>query len=119
LEARFGRGFNEKSLRHMLRLAEAFPDATIVSALRRQLSWTHFKQVIYLDDPLRRDFYAEMCRVEGWSTRVLQQQIDGMLYERTALSKKPAALIRPGRPTTRRPGAARASTLAPPIAAVP
>jgi predicted nuclease of restriction endonuclease-like (RecB) superfamily len=94
LVARFGRGFDEKSLRHMVRFAEAFPEAEIVSALRRQLSWTHFKQIIYLDAPLKRDFYAEMCRVEGWSTRVLQQKIDGMLYERTALSKKPDALIR-------------------------
>ena len=94
LASEFGRGFDEKSLRHMLRFAEAFPDPDIVSALRRELSWTHFKQLIYLDDPLKRDFYAEMCRVERWSTRLLQQKIDSMLYERTALSKKPEALIR-------------------------
>lgn len=94
LEARFGRGFGEKSLRHMLRFAEAFPDPAIVSALRRQLSWTHFKSLIYLEDPLKREFYAEMCRIEGWSTRILQKKIDGMLYERTALSKKPEALVR-------------------------
>jgi predicted nuclease of restriction endonuclease-like (RecB) superfamily len=94
LEARHGRGFDEKSLRHMVRFAETFPDAEIVSALRRQLSWSHFKQLAYLDDPLKREFYAEMCRIEGWSTRVLAQKIDGMLYERTALSKKPERLIR-------------------------
>lgn len=94
LSAEFGRGFDDKSLRHMLKFAEAFPDEPIVSALRRQLAWTHFKQIIYLDDPLKRDFYAEMCRIEGWSTRVLRQKIDGMLYERTALSKKPQQLIR-------------------------
>jgi predicted nuclease of restriction endonuclease-like (RecB) superfamily len=94
LEARYGRGFGEKSLRHMARFAEAFPDAEIVSALRRQLSWSHFKRLAYLEDPLKREFYAEMCRGEGWSTRVLVQKIDGMLYERTALSKKPERLIR-------------------------
>jgi predicted nuclease of restriction endonuclease-like (RecB) superfamily len=66
----------------------------ILSALRRELSWTHFKQIIYLDDPLQRDFYAEMCRVERWSTRTLQKKISGMLFERTALSKKPAKLAR-------------------------
>ncbi len=92
--AEFGRGFDEKSLRHMLKFAEAFQDESIVSALRRQLAWTHFKQIIYIDDPLKRDFYAEMCRVEHWSTRTLQQKIGGMLYERTALSKKPDQLIR-------------------------
>lgn len=94
LEARFGRGFGEKSLRHMLRFAETFPDAEIVSALRRQLSWTHFKQLIYLEDPLKREFYAEMCRMERWSTRTLDHKVQGMLYERTALSKKPDKLIR-------------------------
>ncbi len=94
LDTRFGRGFGEKALRHMLRFAEAFPDFEIVSALRRQLSWTHFKQLIYLDDPLKRDFYAEMCRIEGWSTRLLQKKVDSMLYERTALSRKPEKLIR-------------------------
>ena len=94
LEREFGRGFSEKSLRHMIRFAEVFPDEQIVSALRRQLSWTHFKSVIYLDDPLKRDFYAEMCRMEKWSTRTLEKKIGGMLFERTALSKKPDDLIR-------------------------
>ena len=94
LEAEFGRGFDEKSLRHMLKFASAFPEESIVSALRRQLAWTHIKQIIYIEDPLKRDFYAEMCRIEGWSTRTLQQKIDGMLYERTALSRKPDQLIR-------------------------
>ncbi len=93
LEARHGRGFGEKSLRHMIRFTEAFPDPEIVSALRRQLSWSHFKQLAYFEDPLKRGFYAEMCRIEGWSTRLLAQKIDGMLYERTALSKKPEHLI--------------------------
>jgi len=94
LEGEFGRGFSVKSLRHMIRFAEIFPDEAIVSALRRQLSWTHFKAIVYLDDPLKRDFYAEMCRIEGWSTRTLQKKIDSMLFERTALSKKPEELIR-------------------------
>lgn len=76
----------------MIRFAEVFPDIQIVSALLRQLSWTHFRSIIYIDDPLTRDFYAEMCRIELWNTRTLQQRIDSMLFERTALSKKPAKL---------------------------
>jgi predicted nuclease of restriction endonuclease-like (RecB) superfamily len=94
LSVDFGRGFDEKSLRHMVRFAEVFPDEQIVSALRRQLSWTHFKRVIYIDDPLKRDFYAEMCRLENWNTRTLDQKIQSMLFERTAISKKPDKLIR-------------------------
>lgn len=74
----FGRGFDEKSLRHMIRFAEAFSDDKIVSALRRHLSWTHFKKLIYVDDPLKRDFYAEMCRIERWSTRALEKKIDSI-----------------------------------------
>lgn len=94
LEARFGRGFGEKNLRRMLQFAEAFPDFQIVAALLRQLGWTHFTVLLPITDALRREFYAEMCRIEGWSTRTLRQKIDGMLYERTALSKKPEDLIR-------------------------
>src|SRR2546426_1331606 len=94
LETEFGRGFGEKNLRRMVQFAETFPDAKIVAALRRQLGWAHFKALIPMKDSLRRDFYAEMCRIEGWSTRTLQQKMDGMLYERTALSKKPDRLIR-------------------------
>ena len=89
----YGRGFAEKNLRHIMRFVEVFPDEQIVYALSRQLSWTHFRSLLYLDKSLQRDFYAEMCRIEGWSTRTLREQIDSMLYERTALSKKPDELI--------------------------
>ncbi|MBI5481298.1 MAG: DUF1016 domain-containing protein [Deltaproteobacteria bacterium] len=92
LEAEYGRGFSAKSLRHMIRFAEAFPEQAIVSSLMRQLSWSHFLAVIYLKEPLQRDFYAEMCRVQRWSVRQLRQQVDSMLYERTALSRKPEAV---------------------------
>lgn len=94
LTAEFGRGFTKRNLENMVRFAEAFPDEQIVHALSAQLGWTHFRLIIYLKDPLKRDFYAEMCRLEKWSTRTLQQKIDSMLYERTALSKKPDDLIR-------------------------
>ncbi len=89
LTVEYGRGYSEKSLRHMIRFAEVFPDEAIVSALRRQLSWTHFKEIIYIDDPLKRDFYAELCRAERWTTRTLRHKIGHLLYERTAVSKKP------------------------------
>ncbi|MHB8365812.1 MAG: PDDEXK nuclease domain-containing protein [Acidithiobacillus sp.] len=93
LEADYGRGFSGKNLRHMLRFAEAFPQAEIVSALRRQLSWTHIKTLIYIDDPLKRDFYLQMCQQERWSTRTLQERLDSLLFERTALSRQPEELL--------------------------
>jgi len=94
LAAEFGRGLGTRNLFRMIRFAEVFPDFEIVSALRTQLGWTHFRQVIALDDPLKRDFYAEMCRIEQWNTRTLEKKIGSMLFERTALSKKPDQLIR-------------------------
>ena len=94
MTAEFGRGFAEKNLRRMMQFAEVFPDPLIVAALLRQLGWTHFTLLIPIRDGLKRDFYAEMCRVERWSTRTLRQKIDSMLFERTALSKKPDQLIR-------------------------
>jgi predicted nuclease of restriction endonuclease-like (RecB) superfamily len=93
LAAEFGASFGEMNLRRMVQFAEVFPDEQILVSLIRELSWTHFIALIPLKDPLKREFYAEMCRVERWSTRTLRQKIDGMLYERTALSKKPAKLI--------------------------
>jgi len=93
LTCQFGRGWSEKQLRHCLRFAETFEDEKIVSALRRELSWTHIKTIIYIDDPLKRSFYMELCRLEKWSTRQLSERLNSMLYERTALSKKPEETI--------------------------
>jgi len=90
----YGKGWSERQLRHCLYFAETFPDPEIVSALRRQLTWTHIKTLMYIDDPLKRDFYIEICRLEGWSSRQLQERIHSMLYERTALSRKPENAIR-------------------------
>ena len=92
LVVEFGRGFSQRNLASMVRFAEVLPDPKIIHTLSAQLGWTHFTQIIYLDDPLKRDFYAEMCRIERWSTRTLEKKIGGMLFERTALSKKPAKL---------------------------
>ena len=88
----YGPGYSDKNLRHMVRFSEVFPKTRIVSTLSRQLGWSHFKEIIYINDDLKRDFYAEMCRIERWSVRTLRAKIGGMLYERTALSKKPGNL---------------------------
>jgi predicted nuclease of restriction endonuclease-like (RecB) superfamily len=92
LEAEFGRGFGRRNLFRMIRFAEVFPELKIVSSLMTQLGWTHFLHIIALDDPLKRDFYAEMCRIERWNTRTLNNKIQSMLFERTALSRKPEKL---------------------------
>ena len=70
----------------MVQFFETFSKAEIVHTLSAQLSWSHFKQLISLKDPLQREFYAQMCRIERWSVRELGSRIDSMLYQRTTLS---------------------------------
>ena len=94
LMAEFGPGFSASNLSRMVTFAEAFPDKEIVASLIRQLSWSHFVAILPMTDQLQQDFYAEMCRVENWSVRTLRKKVDGMLYERTALSKRPEKLVR-------------------------
>lgn len=90
----YGSGFSYSMLTRMVQFAQAFPDQTVVVALSKVLSWSHFKELLPLEQPLQREFYTEMCRVEQWSVRTLRQKIDSMLYERLALSKQPEELIR-------------------------
>ena len=94
LTAEYGKGFRRSNVFHMIRFAEVFDDLKIVQTLSGLLSWSHFIEIIYLKDPLQRQFYAEMARVERWSVRTLRQKIQGMLYERTAISRKPEELAR-------------------------
>ena len=94
LTAEFGKGWSERQLRYCMRVAEIFPEAGILHTLCSELSWSHLRVLIQIDDPLKRDFYLEICRVERWSVRQLQERITSLLFERTAISKKPEATIR-------------------------
>lgn len=94
LIAQYGKGWGEKQLRHCVNFAEVFPENSIVYALRRQLSWTHFRMLTYIESDLEREFYLQMCKVEKWSTRQLKEKIDSMLFQRTAISKKPDELVK-------------------------
>lgn len=94
LTPEYGDGFSARNLFRMIRFAEVFPDREIVVTLSRLLGWSHFVEIIRLDDALKREFYAEMCRIERWSVRALREKIGGMLFERTALSRKPEALVK-------------------------
>lgn len=94
LEREYGKGFSYSALTRMARFAELFPDERILASLIQELTWTHFIALLPLKDPLAREFYAEMCRVERWSVRTLRQKINGMLFERTALSKNSEEVVR-------------------------
>jgi predicted nuclease of restriction endonuclease-like (RecB) superfamily len=90
----YGQGFGKRNIFNMIRFAETFPDEKIVHTLRTLFTWTHIKRLIYIEDGLKRNFYTEMCRIEHWNTRTLNQKINSMLFERTALSRKPEKLIK-------------------------
>ena len=90
----YGEGFGVRNLARMIRFAEVFPDERIVSTLSSKLGWSHFVEILTLKENLKRDFYAETCRIEHWSVRALRKKIGGMLFERTALSKKPTLLAK-------------------------
>lgn len=90
----YGRGWGERHLRHCLRFVEQFPDLEIVNTVCSKLSWSHFRLLSAIDDPLKRDFYIEITQLEKWSVRQMKERLDSMLYERTALSRKPEETIR-------------------------
>ena len=62
LTERYGVGWSEKTLRHCLRAAETFSENDIVSAVQRQFSWTHLKEIMYISDPLARHLCPASCR---------------------------------------------------------
>lgn len=93
LTEEYGRGYDVKSLRKMMKFANVFPDIQIVAPVVRQLSWSHFLQVISIEDDLKRQFYLTMAADQRWSKRTLKAKIDSMLYERTAIAKQPDEVI--------------------------
>ena len=88
------KGFDAKSIRRMMQFAVLFPDFEIVAQAARQLTWSHFVEILPLKDDLQREFYLTMTGFERWSVRVLREKIDGMLYERTLISGKPDEMIK-------------------------
>ncbi len=94
LTADYGSGFSRQNIFHMMRFVEVWPDDVQVRALSEHLGWSHFKELLYLENSLAREFYAELCRAERWTVRTLRERVRTMLFERTAISKLPEASIR-------------------------
>lgn len=94
LTEKYGNGWGDRKLLHCIRSAYIFSEEEIVYATRIQLTWTHLRSLMFIEDKLARSFYMEMCHIEHWDTRTLDQKIDGQLYERTAISRKPENVIK-------------------------
>ena len=94
LTNKYGRGWSDRSLFHCIRAAYTYTEEEIVYAVRRQFSWTHIRSLMFIEEPLARQFYMEMCRIEHWDTRTLEAKIDSKLFERTSISRKPEEIIK-------------------------
>ncbi len=94
LTLEYGRGYGLTNLFNMVKFSTIFPDLKILQTLSGQLSWSHFVELLYLDNPTKRDFYIEMARLERWSVRTLKDKIDSMTFERTCIAKQPEEAIK-------------------------
>ncbi len=94
LSLKFGNGFSKRNLHNFIKFNDVYPDLEIVQALSAQLSWSHLYTIIYVHNELKREFYTQLCIYERWSVRTLQERISSMLFERTAISKKPELTIK-------------------------
>ncbi len=84
LTAEFGKGFSKRNLERMRKFYICFPIATTVST---QLSWSHYLELIKIEEEPKRNFYVQEAINSRWSVRELQRQKNSLLYERLALSQ--------------------------------
>jgi predicted nuclease of restriction endonuclease-like (RecB) superfamily len=84
LTAEFGRGFDERNLRHMRAFFQCFP---IWNAVRTELSWTHYRNLLRVEAEQARRWYMNEAAEQNWSTRALERQIGTLYYERLLASQ--------------------------------
>ena len=97
LSSEFGKGFDVRNLRNMRAFYQTFP---IRNALRTELSWTHYRCLIRIDNPRARDWYLEETIAQNWSARALERQISTLYYERLLSSKEPTPVIKEAKEKT-------------------
>ena len=90
LTKEFGKGFDARNLRYMRSFYCTFPKR---NALRSELTWTHYRALLRVEDDTARKWYAEECVRSGWSSRQLERQISTLYYERLLASRDRASVI--------------------------
>ena len=93
LVVRYGRSFNSRNLYNMVKFFDKFNDLQILNTLCSKLSWSHFRKLITIKEPLKIEFYATLALNEKWSVREMNSRIDSQLFERTHISNKPELTI--------------------------
>jgi len=86
----FGKGFDVRNLRNMRTFYNVFP---IWNALRTELSWTHYRFLMRIEDSEAREWYVKETISQNWSTRALERQISKLYYERLLSSKEKSLVI--------------------------
>ena len=84
LTEEFGKGFDASNLRYMRLFYLAFP---ICDALRHELSWTHYRTLLRVEDEHAREWYVNEAVAQNWSSRALERQVARLYYERLLSSK--------------------------------
>jgi len=92
LTEKFGKGYTYSALTRMVKVAEIYNEE-MFATVSQTLSWSHFIELVSIEDPTKRLFYQQMSIVENWSVRTLRQKQDTMLFERTLIATKPDDII--------------------------
>lgn len=90
LTQEFGKGFDVSNLRYMRQFYLAFP---IRDAVRHELSWTHYRRLMRIENETAREWYMHEAVTQGWSSRALERQINTLYYERLLASQDKATVI--------------------------
>ncbi len=88
LSTEFGKGFSYANLRNFRQFYLTYPDPEICYALRSNLTWTHHRLIMRVENPDARDFYLRECAEQNWSSRVLERNIHTFYYQRLLSSQK-------------------------------
>ena len=94
LTYKYGRGYSETNLFKMIKFYDKFDSENILETLSPKLTWSHFTELIKIEDELKREFYTTLAISDNWSVRTLKERMGTLLYERTVLSKKPDLTIK-------------------------
>jgi predicted nuclease of restriction endonuclease-like (RecB) superfamily len=85
----FGKGFDGRNLRYMRSFYLAYP---IWNAVRSKLTWTHYRHLLRVENPIAREWYVRESIEQGWSSRALDRQISTLFYERLLSSQDQASV---------------------------
>ena len=89
LTARYGKGYSYSAVTRMMKVARVYNEMEMFATVSQTLTWSHFVELVTIEDDTKRLFYQQMGIAEHWSVRQLRDKQDGMMYERSLIAAKP------------------------------